>query len=184
MPVAREEFLNAESIGGMAGADECCIAKALRQQFHAPKNEGAHQDLAQLRVRLHQGKEIFAGDLDDLPILPCTHAYHCTTPRKNVDFTGELTSPHNQKKRLGCACRPHTLQFACDDDKKWSGPVPFVRLRPRLRERCASCRAWQHVRFAPTSTLERSARNEKRSAEVECSLRPYLSILFPARSGS
>ena len=30
VPVAREELPNAESIGGMAGADECCIAKALR----------------------------------------------------------------------------------------------------------------------------------------------------------
>src|SRR5215469_5545637 len=65
---------------------------------------------------------------------------------------------------------------------EWPGPLA----RPGLRrcELCGCGRAWQHVRFAPKSMWERSARNEKRSAEVECSVRPYLSSLCPARSGS
>src|SRR5262250_3962484 len=53
-------------------------------------------------------------------------------------------------------------------------PAPLVRPRPRRCELCGCGRAWQHVRFAPKSTSERSARNEKRSAEVECSVRPCL----------
>src|SRR5215470_5679771 len=65
---------------------------------------------------------------------------------------------------------------------EWPGPL--ARPRPRRRELCGCGRAWQHVRFAPKSMSERSARNEKRSAEVECSVRPYLSILCPARWGS
>src|SRR5262252_3886210 len=55
---------------------------------------------------------------------------------------------------------------------EWPGPL--VRPRPRRCELCGCGRAWQHVRFAPKSMSERSARNEKRSAEVECSVRPYL----------
>src|SRR5262252_6403461 len=58
---------------------------------------------------------------------------------------------------------------------EWPGPL--VRPRPRRCELCGCGRAWQHVRFAPKSTSERSARNEKRSAEVECSVRPYLATL-------
>src|SRR5215472_12162231 len=55
---------------------------------------------------------------------------------------------------------------------EWPGPL--VRPRPRRCELCGCGRAWQHVRFAPKSMSERSARSEKRSAEVECSVRPYL----------
>jgi hypothetical protein len=76
------------------------------------KNERPHQDLAQLRVCLHQGEEAFARELDDLSILPHTNTPHCTTTRESTDFTSELTSPDNQKKRFGCACRPRSLQFA------------------------------------------------------------------------
>ena len=112
MPVAREEFLNAKGIGGVARANECCIANTLHQQLHPPKNERAHQDLAQLRVRLHQGEEAFAGQLDDFSVLPCLNPRQCTTTRKDVDFTGELTGPDNEKKRFDCACRPNSLQFA------------------------------------------------------------------------
>src|SRR5262249_17963226 len=77
-----------------------------------------------LRVRLYQGEEAFAGKLDDFSVLPCPNTRHCTTTRKDVDFTGELTGPDNQKKRFDCACRPNSLQFARNDDKKWNGPVP------------------------------------------------------------
>src|SRR6516162_11153918 len=102
MPVAREEFLNAKGISGVARANECCIANTLHQQLHPPKNERAHQDLAQLRVRLQQCKEAFAGELDDFSVLPCSDTRHCTTTRTDVDFTGELTCPDNQKKRFDC----------------------------------------------------------------------------------
>src|SRR5215469_16506207 len=66
---------------------------------------------------------------------------------------------------------------------------PYPRDPPRSR-RCelyGFCRTWQHVRFASKSKSERSARNEKLSAEVECSVRPYLAtpgivkLLLPPR---
>src|SRR5215469_12770694 len=66
-------------------------------------------------------------------------------------------------------------------------PYPLDAPRSRRRELYGCCRTWQHVRFAPKSMLERSARNEKRSAEVECSVRPYLAtpgivkVLLPPR---
>src|SRR5215471_14032675 len=57
-------------------------------------------------------------------------------------------------------------------------PYPLVPPRSRRCELYGCGRAQQHVRFAPKSMSERSARNEKRSAEVECSVRPYLPFYF------
>src|SRR5215469_9642768 len=53
-------------------------------------------------------------------------------------------------------------------------PYPLVPPRSRRCELYGYGLAQQYVRFALKSTLERSDRNEKQSAEVECSVRPYL----------
>src|SRR5215471_7973069 len=57
---------------------------------------------------------------------------------------------------------------------------PLVRLKAPRCEPYGYGRAWPHVRFAPKSILERSARHAKRLAEVGCSVRPYYPLYFPA----
>src|SRR5260370_17383376 len=108
----------------MTVAYECCIANALRKHFHPPKNERTHQDLAQLRVCLHQGEEAFAIELDDFSIMSRTNTCHRTTARKRIDLAGELTSPENRNKRFGCGRRPHSLQFSRNDYQHWNAPHP------------------------------------------------------------
>ena len=53
MAVSRQKFLNAERVSGVAGPHNRNVAYALRQQFCPAKNEGTHQDLAQLSIGLH-----------------------------------------------------------------------------------------------------------------------------------
>ena len=60
MAIAHEEFFDPQRAGGMAGADEHYIAHAVRNQFHSSQDEGAHQDLAQLAIRLHQRQHLLA----------------------------------------------------------------------------------------------------------------------------
>src|SRR5215469_15373981 len=59
-------------------------------------------------------------------------------------------------------------------------PCPLVPPRSRRCEPHECGPDQPHVRFALKSMSERSARNEKRSAEVECSVRPYSPFYFLA----
>ncbi len=51
--------------GRMTRSDEHDVADPLRDQLHPAKDEGAHENLTQLTVGLHDGQEMFAIDLHD-----------------------------------------------------------------------------------------------------------------------
>jgi len=75
----------------MVGAHEGDVAYALPQQLDTAKNESAHQNLAQLRVCLHQAKDVFAAEFDHLARLTRANSRERATSRERVDLTGELT---------------------------------------------------------------------------------------------
>ena len=54
--------------------DQHDVAEPARDQLHAAQDEGAHQDLAQLAVGLHQRQQLLAVQLDHLARLRCTRA--------------------------------------------------------------------------------------------------------------
>ena len=64
VPVAREEFLDAQRAGAVSGSDEHGIAEPARHQRDAPQDKGAHDDFAQVGVGLDQRQQLLAIHLD------------------------------------------------------------------------------------------------------------------------
>src|ERR1700681_102455 len=55
MPVARQEFFDAERTGRAQRADKYRVTKPTRDEFGPAQNERAHEDLAEFGVGLHKG---------------------------------------------------------------------------------------------------------------------------------
>ena len=60
MAITHEELFDPQRAGAVAGADKHNVAHAVGNQFHSSQDEGAHQDLAQLAIRLHQRQHLLA----------------------------------------------------------------------------------------------------------------------------
>ena len=71
MAVAREELPDAQRAAAMRRSDDDDVADAARDQLGAAKNEGAHQDGAQLGVRLDERQQLLPIELDHLA--GCAH---------------------------------------------------------------------------------------------------------------
>src|SRR5207244_10557722 len=65
MPVAGEELADAERALAMRRPEDDYVADAAGDQLHAPQDEGAHEDRAQLTVGLDERPQVVASDLDD-----------------------------------------------------------------------------------------------------------------------
>ena len=62
----------------------------LGHQRHAPQDEGAHEDLAQLRVALHERAQVVPIDGDDRAVGGGARAHQAAPRREHVDLAGEL----------------------------------------------------------------------------------------------
>jgi len=56
MPVARQEFFDADRTGRVQRADKYRVTKPTRDEFGRTQNERAHEDLAEFGVGLHNPK--------------------------------------------------------------------------------------------------------------------------------
>ncbi len=88
------------------GADQHDVAEALVDQVDAPQDEGAHQDLAELGVRLHQRKQRITAELHRFARLGDLGAYQRAAPRQQGDLAGELARPERMDQRVALDGRP------------------------------------------------------------------------------
>ena len=95
MAIARQELFDAKGVGRIAGTNERYITDSLRQQLRPAKNEGAHQDFAELSVGLHKGDDFVPSNFDNFSILPRTNTCDRTASRKRVEFASELAWPED-----------------------------------------------------------------------------------------
>src|SRR5207247_1129216 len=65
LTVTAQELPDFQGASRMPRADEHQAAAALGDERHAPQNEGAHEDLAELEVPLHESAHVLAIDHDD-----------------------------------------------------------------------------------------------------------------------
>src|SRR5439155_13934572 len=65
---ACEELTNAERPLAMLRSEDHDVADAAGDQLHAPQDEGAHEDRAQLAVGLDEGQQLVATDFDDFAV--------------------------------------------------------------------------------------------------------------------
>src|SRR6185295_17711826 len=90
MPVARQEFFDAEGTGRVQRADEYRVAKPPCDEFVPSQNERAHQDLAEFGVGLHEGKQLRACELEDLRRLGRQDSNRRTLSRQHAGLAREL----------------------------------------------------------------------------------------------
>jgi hypothetical protein len=73
-----------------ARANEDHVTKSARDELDTAENERPHEDLAQLGVGLHEGKKVFAIELDDIARLGDAQPGQSPAARNHCAFAGEL----------------------------------------------------------------------------------------------
>ena len=135
LPVAAEELPDVLGAARVARAEQDHVVAVLGHQRHAPQDEGAHQDLAQLRVALHQGAQVVAIDGDDRAVARGARAHQAAPRREHVDLAGELPgavhdrpAPRDRRSAARSRSRPTApRRSAC------SARPPRTAPRPRGR---------------------------------------------------
>lgn len=75
----------------MCRSKEDDISKTARDELDTPKNEGAHEDLAQLGVGLHEGQQMITSQLDYFTRLAHAQPGQRAAARNHVAFASELS---------------------------------------------------------------------------------------------
>ena len=94
----------------MAGAHEHDIAETARHQLHAPKDERAHHEVAQLGVVLDDREKMIAIHLDHLSRLESTDPDQHRAARKRTHLARELTALEDGHEVLTQGGGPDDLQ--------------------------------------------------------------------------
>ena len=118
MGVAVQELPDAQRARAMAGTDDDDVAEIVRDQLHPAQDEGAHQDLADLGIGLHQRQHAFAAELDDLPGLADAGAHEGGARGDHVDLAGEIARAVQGDELLGAGEGLGDLDLARGDDKE------------------------------------------------------------------
>ncbi len=88
--VAGQEVAYSQRAGAMIGSDENRVAEVALDQAQAAKDEGAHDDVAQLRVGLNDHAQILELDLDDFAGFDCLDPDQREPARERTDLAREL----------------------------------------------------------------------------------------------
>ena len=142
--VARQELFDAKRVRGMHRAYERDVPKLVSDQLHPPKDEGPHQNLAELGVGLHERQHMFAIQLDHLARFARPRADQRAPARDHGGFAGELPGSMDDDETLRCAGWPDNLDLTGLHDKE------RVRLCPGLDEHFSALdRTYPPVRSDP-----------------------------------
>ena len=72
MPVSRQEFLDTQRAGRMHRSDEHDVADAVGNQVDSAEDERPDENVAELRVGLHERQQLVAADFDDFSLFDGT----------------------------------------------------------------------------------------------------------------
>lgn len=114
----------------MPGADEDQTAVAVGDERHPPQDEGAHEDLAELEVPLHERAQMLTVDDDDRPIAERPAADDGAACGQHVDLAGELAGTVHRDPLLAAVDRAHDLDGAVDHHEEAS--ILFPQLEQHL----------------------------------------------------
>ena len=100
MAVAREEFLDSKRRRRVNRANQHDVADTLCGQLDPAINVGAHHDLADLGVGLHEAQQLLTRELDDLAGFADASARERAAAQNQIDFTGELSGTMNDDEGI------------------------------------------------------------------------------------
>src|SRR5262245_37048305 len=90
LAVTAEKLADLLGTAGVARAEQDHVLAVLRDERHPPEDEGAHQDLAELRVSFHEITQSVSLDRDDRAVASDARAHQAAPGREHVDLAGEL----------------------------------------------------------------------------------------------
>jgi hypothetical protein len=108
----------------VTGADQHHPALRIAHQPHTAQDEGAHDDLADVRLGLDQPGEATARHTDDAAVLAGDAADQDLAIVEQVELAGELARAMDVDDALLAACaRVRDLDRAFDDDEEVDAPL-------------------------------------------------------------
>ena len=102
----------------MPGADEDQAAVAVGDERHSPQDEGAHEDLAELEVPLHEHAQMLAIDDDDRSVAESPAANEGATRGQHVDLAREFPGTVDGDLLFAAVGRAHDLNGPFDDHEE------------------------------------------------------------------
>ena len=102
----------------MPGADEDQAAVAVGDKGRSPQDEGAHEDLAELEVPLHEHAQMLAIDDDDRPVAESPTADEGAARGEHVDLARELAGPMHGDPLFTAVDRVDDLDGTLDDHEE------------------------------------------------------------------
>ena len=126
MAIACQELLDAQRTGAMRRANQDDIAVAAGNQLDASEDERAHEDVAQLGVRLDESEQLLAIELDHLAWLADPGPRQRPSAGQHVAFAGELPGPMRDDQRFGSRGRSQHLQLAAQHDEERHRPLSHL----------------------------------------------------------
>src|SRR5258705_2470365 len=102
----------------MPRADEDQAAVAVGDERHPPQNEGAHEDLAELEVSLHERVQMLTIDDDDRPVAESPPEDDGAARGQHVDLAREFAGAVHHDRLFTTVDRAHDLDGALDDHEE------------------------------------------------------------------
>ena len=127
------------------GSDEDRVAQPGRHEPHAPQDERAHEELAQLRVRLDDAPEGVRIEVERLAILADAAADQAPSPREDARLARELARVVHDDGVLAGEAGPHHGQRSREEHVHARVGLPLVE-EDLARRGSAAARAWAAMR--------------------------------------
>ena len=118
MAVARQEFLNAQCVLRVYGADQHDVTDTARDQPRPPQEKRAHEDLAQIRVCLHYLQQLLVIHFDHFACFAGTDGKDRSPARQEVELARDLTGFMNHDYRLDAVGQTDDLEASGNHHKE------------------------------------------------------------------
>src|SRR5262249_19033617 len=122
MPISSQEFLDAKSRRGVGGTKKHGVSNSFRNQCHAAKNEGAHEDFAQFAVGLNDRQYALAIQFQDVTGPVGKEPAHAGSTKQDPRFSGELSGAKSNSRFV---INPD-FERPCFDNKEWQVSRPHL----------------------------------------------------------
>ncbi len=130
MRVAGEKLAQAQRLGGMPRPQQNYVSQTAADQRDAAKDEGAHEDFAQLCVARDQSSQVAAAHLQEFAGLCNAAAHQAAAARDHGHFPGKLSGIVVDDQPLGMAVGLHNFHAPRQQHKK--GNVGIARLEENI----------------------------------------------------
>src|SRR5258705_6814718 len=118
MRVAREKLPALQRSRGELRAKDDHIAESSIEQHDSAKDERAHEDLAQLGVRLQHREKTVAIDLDDFTGLDCADRREAAPAAHEIQLTAELALSMCRRHVFARTRIPNRLERSREHDEQ------------------------------------------------------------------